>query len=183
MNQLFPPQFYGNQTINPLPIQIPQPQPVPLPNIVSGPQLIRVNGLESAKMYPCQPNSTVALFDENEDIMYIKSTDASNFPTIRKFVFHEVTEEAASEEKYVTLEEFEALKKEIEDGQQFIREFRESLQKPVAKDLRNWVYVSSTADQNAYEHNSGFPESTADVKYDGVAKSAIVQRYEPGSKS
>ena len=182
MNQLFPPQFYGSQTINPLPIQIPQPQPVPLPNNVSGPQLIRVNGIESAKMYPCQPNSTVALFDENEDIMYIKSTDASNFPTIRKFVFHEVTEEAATEEKYVTMEEFEALKKEIEDGQQFIREFRESLQKPVDPE-RSWIYVSAPADKNAYEYSSRFPESTADVKYDGVAKSATVQRYEPGSKS
>ena len=35
-------------------------------------QLIRVNGLDSAKAYPTNPNSTVPLFDSNDDIFYIK---------------------------------------------------------------------------------------------------------------
>lgn len=36
--------------------------------------LIRVNGIEGAKTYQMSANSTVALFDSNEDIMYIKTT-------------------------------------------------------------------------------------------------------------
>ena len=33
--------------------------------------LIRVNGIDGAKTYQMSANSTVALFDSNEDIMYI----------------------------------------------------------------------------------------------------------------
>lgn len=83
-------------------------------------QLIRVNGIDSAKAYPTAPNSTVALFDANEDIMYIKSTDASNFPTIRIFRFVEEQETQIPVQQYVTIEEFNKLKEEILNGKQFI---------------------------------------------------------------
>lgn len=33
--------------------------------------LIRVTGLEGARAYQMQPNSTAALFDANEDLMYV----------------------------------------------------------------------------------------------------------------
>ena len=33
--------------------------------------LIRVNGIEGAKAYQMNANSTVALFDSNNDIMYV----------------------------------------------------------------------------------------------------------------
>ena len=54
-------------------------------------ELIRVNGLEGAKNYPLSPGSTVALFDAESDIMYIKSMDAGGFPLIRTFSFIETT--------------------------------------------------------------------------------------------
>ena len=38
--------------------------------------LIRVNGIEGARMYPVQPNTRIALFDANEDVFYIKCADA-----------------------------------------------------------------------------------------------------------
>ena len=54
-------------------------------------ELIKVNGLEGAKNYPLSPGSTVALFDAESDIMYIKSMDAGGFPSIRTFSFMETT--------------------------------------------------------------------------------------------
>ena len=54
-------------------------------------ELIRVNGLEGAKNYPLSPGSTIALFDAESDIMYIKSMDAGGFPSIRTFSFSETT--------------------------------------------------------------------------------------------
>ena len=54
-------------------------------------ELIKVNGLEGAKNYPLSPGSTVALFDAESDIMYIKSMDAGGFPSIRTFTFMETT--------------------------------------------------------------------------------------------
>lgn len=91
-------------------------------------QLQRVNGLDSAKAYPTQPNSTVALFDANEDIMYIKSTDASNFPLIRCFRFTEVFSDSNKTEQYVTLTEFNEFKEELLNGKQFIQQ--QSTRKP-----------------------------------------------------
>lgn len=54
-------------------------------------ELIKVNGIEGAKNYPLSPGSTVALFDAESDIMYIKSMDAGGFPSIRTFSFSETT--------------------------------------------------------------------------------------------
>lgn len=53
-------------------------------------QLIRVTGMDGAKAYQMPPNSVVPLFDADNDIMYIKSTDGAGFPTIRAFAFQPV---------------------------------------------------------------------------------------------
>ena len=90
-------------------------------NQITGSQLIRVNGIDSAKAYQTQPNSTVALFDANDDIMYIKSTDASNFPTIRRFRFIEEPETQVVSEKYVTMSEFQKFKEEILNAKQSVQ--------------------------------------------------------------
>lgn len=89
-------------------------------------QLVRVNGIESAKAYPTQPNSMYALFDENEDFLYIKSTDASNFPTIRKFKLIEEKEKEVEQPRYVTVEEFNKFKEELLNGKQYIQHDKSS---------------------------------------------------------
>lgn len=102
-------------------------------------QLIQVNGIESAKAYPTTPNSTVALFDTNDDILYIKSTDASNFPTIRKFRFKEESLEVQTQPsvQYVTLDEFNKFKEEILNGKQFVSEPTTSTTKSRSKSNTN----------------------------------------------
>ena len=85
--------------------------------------LIRVNGIDGAKAYQMNANSTVALFDSNEDIMYIKNTDGAGFPSIRMFKFEEVNEITNNEEKqdYISRKEFEEFKKELmNNGKQSI---------------------------------------------------------------
>lgn len=87
-------------------------------------QLIRVNGIEGAKAYQMPPNSTAALFDSNNDLMYIKITDGAGFPTIRTFAFTEYTTTQNSEQanEYVTKSEFEKFKSEVLNyGKQFIQ--------------------------------------------------------------
>lgn len=87
--------------------------------------LIRVNGIDGAKAYQMTPNSTVALFDSNEDIMYVKSTDGAGFPQIRKFSFVEMQESQTKQAEnvdFVSREEFENFKKEImNNGKQSVR--------------------------------------------------------------
>lgn len=89
---------------------------------IAGNQLIKVKDLDSAKAYPTSPNSSVALFEENDDVMYIKSTDANNFPTIRKFRFTEEPLEVPNSSQYVTLDEFNKFKEEILNAKQFVQQ-------------------------------------------------------------
>lgn len=92
--------------------------------------LIRVNGIEGAKTYQMSANSTVALFDSNEDIMYIKTTDGAGFPSIRTFNFAEITqnEKSSGSQDYISRQEFEEFKKELmNNGKQSISRSKSNL--------------------------------------------------------
>lgn len=116
--------------------------------------LIRVNSFDSAKAYPTSPNSDTILFDENEDVMYLKTTDASNFPVIRKFRFYEEVEAETVKQdssKYVTVEEFNKFKEELLNGKQFIRKREYQYAKPSAGDTR--------PNKKSYRISEGEPKS------------------------
>lgn len=83
-----------------------------------------VNGEDGAKQFSMRPNSRIALFDINDDIMYIKQTDSNNYPTIKKYRFTEIVEEPMVDntQQYVTIDEFNKLREELLNGQQSIRE-------------------------------------------------------------
>jgi len=80
--------------------------------------LVRVTGIEGAKAYQLAANSSVALFDGNEDIFYVKSTDGAGFPTIRAFSFSEIPTSPPTPtidtSQYVSVEDFNALKESVE---------------------------------------------------------------------
>ena len=85
---------------------------------------MKVSGLDGAKAYQMPPNSAAALFHESEDLFYVKTTDGAGFPTIRAFRFEPLEEPAAKTvevEKYVTIDEFEAFKKEVLNAKQSVR--------------------------------------------------------------
>ena len=48
------------------------------------------------------PNSVVPLFDADNDIMYVKSTDGAGFPTIRAFAFQPIENKPEPARQYVT---------------------------------------------------------------------------------
>lgn len=103
---------YGQQSF-PQPIQQPgygwQLNTEPYQQPFNG--LISVTGLEGAKAYNLPPNSSVALFDNNEDILYVKTTDAGGFPTIKLFSFAPIEDEQPTQNAadMVSREEFDAL--------------------------------------------------------------------------
>ena len=90
-----------------------------IPNSQNGLQgqtksLTRVNGLDGAKAFQIMPRETVALFDGNDDIFYIKSADDGGFPTIKAYRFAEVDLTGAKPTNdYVTKAEFEELRNEV----------------------------------------------------------------------
>ena len=97
--------------------QMPQTQSVAIP----GPQLTRVNGIDSAKAFPTVANAMYALFDENDDILYIKQTDASNYPTLKRYRFVLEEEKPVVAPRYVTVEEFNKFKEELLNAKQSVR--------------------------------------------------------------
>lgn len=90
-----------------------------IPNAQNGLQgqiksLTRVNGLEGAKAFQIMPRETVALFDGNDDIFYIKSADDGGFPTIKAYRFAEIDLTGTKPTNdYVTKSEFEELRNEV----------------------------------------------------------------------
>ena len=110
-----------------------------MPSYTNNSELIRVTGIDGAKAYQMNANSVVALFDNNEDIMYIKSTDGANFPTIKTFKFtpYEVSESTPNTD-FISRQEFENFKQEVKSyAEQFISA------EPTAKSTKN----KSTADK------------------------------------
>ena len=85
--------------------------------------LVRVTGIEGARAYQLPPNSDIPLFDANEDVMYVKTTDGAGFPTIRCFRFEPIDAmPPADTARFVTREEFDALKEAIENGKQPVQQ-------------------------------------------------------------
>lgn len=91
------PQFYGRQE-----------------------SLIRVTGYEGAKAYQMMPNSTVALFDGNDDIMYIKTTDGAGFATIKTFKFEAYDEAPQTSNEYISRSEFDDFRSEVKE---YVKQF------------------------------------------------------------
>ena len=83
--------------------------------------IIWVCGEAGAKSYLVAPNTTVALWDSESQTIYLKSADASGMPsiktldyTIRDRAEAEIRHENTSKVEFVTRDEFEALKRQIE---------------------------------------------------------------------
>ena len=121
----------------------PYQYPQPTPNGYSGTgshlysqqrpvsNLLKVTGPESAKAYQVGPNSSVVLFDANEPIFYLKSTDDSGFATLRTFEFSEkapdvIDVQAAKPDPvdtsaFATKEDVDSIRKELADISEMLK--------------------------------------------------------------
>lgn len=101
---------YGYQNMT-NPYQPAQPTAQPINGIIS------VTGIEGAKAYQLPPNSSMPLFDQNNDVLYVKTTDAAGYPTIRTFRFepYEQQIEVTPLPDYVPRSEFDALAAKVDD--------------------------------------------------------------------
>lgn len=107
------------QTVN-----IPQMQSLPQQQVNQG--LLWVSGEVGAKSYLVAPNSTVLLMDSDSSRFYLKSADNAGMPSLRIFEYNEVTnipqnapqcpnlDEKVLNDKFVTREEYEGLKRQYE---------------------------------------------------------------------
>ena len=80
----------------PLPYQTPQPQPTQ--QVQTGP--IWVNGRAEADQYQVEPNKVAALWDRNEQVIYLKSADNTGRYTTEVLEYHSRDEEGISREEF-----------------------------------------------------------------------------------
>lgn len=137
------------------PIQTPPIQIFNSPAI-AGQKLNRVTGIDEVNRFQVGPNSEVSLFETDDDVFYVKTSDANGNVVTRRFRFYEESMEGA---KYVTNDEFNKFKEEILNGQQ-------SIQKLIKQQYGSRKYNSNKrsderpANANV-ERNSAFFESSA----------------------
>lgn len=92
-------------------------QPMQAAQPING--LVSVTGIDGAKAYQLPPNSSMPLFDANEDVLYLKTTDGAGFPTVRVFDFteREQKQPAHAQSEFVPRSEFEALVEKVNSMQ------------------------------------------------------------------
>ena len=115
-NNYFPtgyqPMYYlqQNQMQNQPQVQPQQPQ------MNNG--IIWVQGEAAAKSYPIAPNSSVPLWDSEDNVIYIKSADMSGMPSIKilDYTMRDVspkTAEISTQSDFATKDDISILEKEI----------------------------------------------------------------------
>lgn len=121
---MYQPQYPVQQTISNTPINI---------NQQHNTGIIWVQGEAGAKAYPVGPGSSILLMDSESDCFYIKSTDVSGVPMpLRTFTYTEIipSKQTRSQDipmdtsQYVTRDEFEELKRMMQERQSQRRENR-----------------------------------------------------------
>jgi len=75
--------------------------------------LVSVTGIEGARAYQLPPNSKMPLFDQDADVLYLKTTDAAGYPTVKAFRFEPIETQEPSA-GYVTREDFDALVERVD---------------------------------------------------------------------
>lgn len=95
-------------------------------------QIIAVHGIDGAMNYQMGPNCRAPLFDDNEDVFYIKSTDKYGVPTIKRYKFEEEVIVSDSDPKTVSLQDIRSI---IKEELSFIKEELTNGQQPVSKTI------------------------------------------------
>ena len=143
-------QYKGQYQQMPMQQNIPtQQMQMPIPPTPQKPtnDIIWVQGLEGAKGYLVAPNNTVVLWDTENPVIYVKSADASGIPSMRVLDFKErngnsqnngenspTTHKCTCGDKFITKEEFNALKGKFYDLQaRYDKIMLEQEEKPIEK--------------------------------------------------
>lgn len=94
---------------------------IPQPQVRQSSSIVWVQGEDGAQNYSVAPGNTVLLMDSSSNKFYIKSSDIYGKPTIRVYSYEEEVKDqqkasdAQVQNDYVSRDEFNALKKQIDD--------------------------------------------------------------------
>lgn len=128
-----------------------------MPTLLSGQKLNEATNVAEAKAFPIGMNSNVAIFDKNDNVFYIKSTDAyGNTISFHKYRYTEEEDVPPLDNRYVTTEQFDQFRKEIADGQRSIQQSLDRL---------------TSANRNAESAKQRRTDNGNDTKHNAAAQS------------
>lgn len=119
---------FGYQGYSQYPIYQPygqqyQPMQSQQPQMQQPTGLNRVTGIDGARAFQVPANSIVPLFDDTQDVFYIKTTDSGGFPTIKAYRFSPMEETPIPQPQGLTRPEIEQMIREeiAKYEQQFVQ--------------------------------------------------------------
>lgn len=128
------------------------------PTLLPGQRLLSVKGgYEAAEKYPTPRDCEAAIFDEDEDYLYIKRTDTNGGVTITRYSLIEDPIPRFDPKKYVTVDDFTSFKEEILNG-------FNSLQKSIQQSSNGYNNKSANSGKQYSKPNNGINESTGDIQ-------------------
>lgn len=87
------------------------------PTLLPGQRLLSIKGgFEAAEKYPTPRDCEAAIFDEEEDYLYIKKTDTNGGVTLIRYRLEEDPIPKFDPKKYVTIDDLKIFKEEILSG-------------------------------------------------------------------
>ena len=72
-----------------------------------------VAGIEGAKQYQLPPGSRVPLFDQEQDLFYLVTTDDAGYPSITTYRYEQVQQQEPAAQSYATKEDFNAITEKL----------------------------------------------------------------------
>ena len=94
--------------------------------------LPQVIGSDGAKRYPTKPNARDAVWDKDENYIYVRQTDITgNITSITRLSYQEAPE-PRMEDIFVTKEAFESLRSEMNGGLSDVKEYISNLAATIA---------------------------------------------------
>ena len=127
------------------------------PILTPGQRLLTVKGSAAAEKYPFPRDCQAPLFDEDEDYLYIKQTDANGAVTIRRFHLEEDPIPVFDPKKYATVDDLKSLREDMINGFNNIQQSINNLN----SNNRNSQQGNN---RNNGKQNSGVSESSGGVQ-------------------
>lgn len=114
-------------------------------------QCIRVHGEEGMKAYSMGPNCRVPLFDDTDDILFVKTTDQNGYPSARRFrLVEEVMVDSTGSGNGVSLNDIRAI---IRDEITAVKEELLNAQQPIPTTL-NVEYTDTAHNESNATHSA-----------------------------
>ena len=137
--------------------------------------VVPVKGIEGAKAYPLGPNCRAPLFDDSEDILYVKTTDANGFPSIKAY---DLSERVLIDENSPSAVSLNDIRQLIREELMNVKEDLINAQQPVPK-YDSFAATANGSVASTFKHNGKSNANAANSRgKQSAANTAAVEHSE-----